>query len=133
MRAMGALVVLVAAQVSVLGLSPASIEEVDPVGSAPDNHFPAGPDCGVSPSSLWCVGGTGRSPTVGAGIVSPASIKSVAVVAAPDDHFTAGPDCRVSGSCGGGVGSAGGCPTIRVGIISSASVRVAFVTIAAPH
>ena len=41
--------------------------------SAPNDHFTAGPDCRVSESASGRVGYAGGSPTIGAGIVSPAS------------------------------------------------------------
>ena len=45
------------------------------------------------------------------------------IISAPDDHFTAGPDCRVNLGRGR-VGGAGGCPTIGAGIVSPAGVRI---------
>ena len=97
-RALGALVVLVAIQLSVLGLylPPVFKQPVQVVNSSPNDHFIAGPDCCVILSGRRRVGGAGGCPTVGAGIVSPASVQIAAIISAPDDHFTAGPDCRVS-------------------------------------
>ena len=97
-RAAGALVVLVAVQLSVLGLYlPPVLKKVRRYQSAPDDHFAAGPHRRVSLSGSGRVGCAGGCPTVSAGIVSPASIKDGAVaVSAPDDHFAASPDCRVS-------------------------------------
>ena len=71
LRAAGALVVLVAVQVSVLGLYlPAGVQNIwKPVVSAPDDHFTAGPDCRVLSSGSGRVGGAGSSP----GIISAAT------------------------------------------------------------
>ena len=65
------------------------------------------------------VGGAGRCPTVGARIISPASIK---IAPTPDDHLAAGPHCRVKVSCSRRVGGVCGCPTVGAGIISPARV-----------
>ena len=94
---MGALVVLVAVQLFVLGLYlPPVFKYVEVISSAPDDHFTAGPDCRVKLSGSGRVGGAGGCPTIRARIVSPASVQEVtAVISTPDDHFTAGPDCRV--------------------------------------
>ena len=73
-RAAGALVVLVAVQLSVLGLYlPPVFKYVIP--SAPDDHFAAGPHCRVSVSGSGRVGGAGGCPTIGAGIVSAAGVQ----------------------------------------------------------
>ena len=75
---MGALVVLVAVQLSVLGLYlPPVLKYVPPSASAPDDHFTAGPDCGVTVSGSGRVGGAGGCPTIRAGIVSPAGVHVV--------------------------------------------------------
>ena len=82
------------------------------------------------------IGSAGGCPTIGAGIVSPASVKNVGAViigAAPDDHFTAGPHCRVSVSTSGRIGSAGGCPTVGAGIVSPASVKIGVHTVPPPQ
>ena len=48
-RASGALVVLVAVQLSVLGLYlPPVLKIAADISSAPDDHFTAGPDCRVN-------------------------------------------------------------------------------------
>ena len=92
-------------------------------GSAPDDHFAAGPDCRVTASARGRVGRAGGCPAIRAGVVSPASVLTAAApISTPDDHFTAGPDCRVIDSGLGRVGRAGGCPTIRAGIVASAGV-----------
>ena len=71
-RAAGALVVLVAVQLSVPGLYlPPVLKEPLLVVSAPDDHFTAGPDCRVTVSCRGRVGGAGGCPTIRAGIVSP--------------------------------------------------------------
>jgi hypothetical protein len=66
--------------------------------SAPHDHFTACPHCRVSGSSRGRVNSGSIYPTVGAGIVSTASIKNADTVSAPDDHFAAGPHCRVKES-----------------------------------
>ena len=48
-----------------------------PSKSAPDDHFTAGPDCGVNVSGSGRVGGAGGCPTIRAGIVSPAGVQMV--------------------------------------------------------
>src|SRR3954447_1548888 len=73
-------------------------------------------------SGIGRIRGAGGCPTVGAGIVSPASLP--AKVTAPNDHFTAGPDRRMSSSGSGRVGEGGGCPTVGTGIVSPASVEI---------
>ena len=79
--AAGALVVLVAVQLSVLGLYlPPVLKSADAVISAPDDHFTAGPDCRVIVSGSGRVGGAGGCPTVGAGIVSAAGVQIDAAV-----------------------------------------------------
>jgi len=73
------------------------------------------------------IGGAGRSPTIGARIVSPAGVQKIRAriteASAPDDHFAVCPDCRVKPSglrrVGGG---GGGCPTVRAGIIPATGV-----------
>ena len=72
---MGALVVLVAVQLSVLGLYLPPVFKWLPVSSAPDDHFAAGPHCRVTISAIGRVGGAGGCPTIGAGIVSPAGVQ----------------------------------------------------------
>jgi hypothetical protein len=70
------------------------------------------------------IGGACGCPSVGAGIVSPASIKKGgAAVSTPDDHLGAGPDCRVNDPASWRAGRAGGCPTVGAGIISAAGVE----------
>ena len=100
-RPVGALVVLVAVQVSVLGLYlPPVLKISDCTKSSPDDHFTAAPDCGVIFSARGRVGGAGGCPTIRTGIVSAASVQPArAVKSAPDDHFTAAPDCGVRQSC----------------------------------
>ena len=73
---MGALVVLVAVQLSVLGLYlPPVFRKATAIKSAPDDHFTARPHCRVKVSASGCVGrGRGR-PTIRAGIVSPAGVQ----------------------------------------------------------
>ena len=68
------------------------------LSSAPDDHFTAGPDCRVTPSGRGRVSRAGGCPTIGGGIVSPASVQTARYTSTPDDHFAAGPDCRVMGS-----------------------------------
>ena len=74
-----------------------------------------------------CVGRPGGCPTIGAGIVSAAGVKTAVldIYSAPDDHFTADPYSRGSVSLRGRVGRAGGCPTVRAGIVSATGVEIA--------
>ena len=62
----GALVVLVAVQLSSAGIvSAAGVQiAVDPIISAPDDHFTAGPDRCVIASAIWCVAGAGGGPSI---------------------------------------------------------------------
>ena len=75
-RRTGALVVLVAVQLSVLGLYLPPVFKI-PLSyqSTPDDHFTAGPDCRVNVSASGRVGGAGGCPTISAGIVSPAGVQ----------------------------------------------------------
>ena len=66
----GALVMLVAVQLSVLGSYLPPVFKGSATCSAPDDHFAAGPYCRVQRSAVGRVGGAGGCPTVGAGIVS---------------------------------------------------------------
>ena len=87
---------LVAVQLLVLGLYLPPVFKEAAVGSAPDDHFAAGPDCRVTDSADGRVGGAGGCPTVGAGIISARRCSNTCRRrSAPDDHFAAGPDCRV--------------------------------------
>src|SRR6478672_10745850 len=95
------------------------IRHVRGVLSAPHDHFAASPYCRGTTSCGWRVGGAGSCPSIGAGIVSPASVVNGS---APDNHFAASPYRRVTGSCGWCVGGAGSCPSIGAGIVSPASV-----------
>src|SRR6266536_2513267 len=104
------------------------------VNSAPDDHFTAGPHCGVIPSTGGHVGGDVDSPPVGARVVSASGVQIGTDVrdSAPDDHFIAGPYCRVNSSGLGRVGCAGGGPTVRAGIIPPAGVQNAAGALSAP-
>src|SRR5207244_2210117 len=94
------------------------------VASAPDDHFTASPGCRVRVSGSGRVEGAGSHPTVGAGIISPASVQITAVISAPDDHFIAGPHRSVNLPASGRVGKAGGCPTVGGRMISAAGVEI---------
>ena len=62
-RALGALVVLVAVQVSVPGLYlPPVLKALLPLASAPDDHLAAGPNCSVQISRYGRIGGAGGCP-----------------------------------------------------------------------
>ena len=82
------------------------------VGTAPDNHLTAGPNCGVIVPRSRGVGGAGGCPAVDAGIVSAAGVEIIGSNSAPDDHFAAGPHCRVIDSGSGRAGGARGCPRV---------------------
>src|SRR2546425_11616145 len=79
-------------------VSSASIQLTDGPTPAPDNHFSAGPDCGVNESGAGHGGRAGRSPTVGARTVPRASVREDTNISlpSPDDHFHACPHGRVS-------------------------------------
>ena len=74
---MGALVVLVAVQLSVLGLYLPPVFKAASIISAPDDHFTAGPDRRVTVSGSGRVGRAGGRPAIGAGIVSAAGVESL--------------------------------------------------------
>ena len=60
----------------------------------PNDHFTTGPHCRVTGSSRGRVVRAGSCPTIRAGIVSPACVKSAERIISyspPDDHFTASP------------------------------------------
>ena len=90
--------------------------------SAPDDHFAAGPHCGVI-----AIGQSGALVVLVAvqlsvlGLYLPPVFNSAAIKTTPDDHFAAGPDCRVNLGRGR-VDGAGRCPTIGAGIVSPAGV-----------
>ena len=86
---------LVAVQLSVLGLYLPPVLKWLPTISAPDDHFTAAPDCRVTASGSGRVGRAGGCPTIRAGIVLPAGVQNRWPHSAPDDHFAAGPDCGV--------------------------------------
>ena len=83
--------------------------------AAPDDHFTATPNRGMTASAVGGVGGAGSCPTVRAGIISAACVCVAATYeSAPDNHFMAGPDCRVkSRSTLGSIGHGGSCPSVR--------------------
>ena len=97
-------------------------------GSAPDNHFATGPDCGLEDACMGCIGDVGRNPRIGVRIVSSTGVKihsnTIIKFPSPDDHFAASPDCSVAVSSRGRIIGAGGCPTVRVWIVSSAVVEI---------
>ena len=70
--------VLVAVQLSVLGLYLPPVFKSRGHDSAPDDHFTAGPHCRVIASGSGRVGRAGGCPTIRAGIVSPAGVSQVA-------------------------------------------------------
>ena len=104
-------------------VSPTGVVIISAV-SAPHNHFAACPDCRVRVSASGCIGRADSSPSVRAGIISPAGVQEGAVVvSAPDDHFFAGPHCSVSEPGDGRIGGAGWSPTVCARIVSPASVQ----------
>ena len=103
----GALVVLVAVQLSVLGsYLPARVERRAGGVAAPDDHFAAGPDCRADTRSWrkarWSCWWLSNYPCWD--YICRQCSNGDAIETAPDDHFTAGPDCRVRVSGSGGVG-----------------------------
>jgi hypothetical protein len=91
--------------------------------SSPNDHLAARPYCSVISSCRGRIGGAGRGPTIGAGIVSPAGVQKIRAriteASAPDDHFAAGPDCCVIGYSGR-ISGAGCCPAIGARVVSPA-------------
>ena len=76
-RAVGALVVLVAVQLSVLGLYLPPVFDSAAIKSTPDDHFTASPHCRVIVSGRGRIGRAGGCPTIRARIVSPAGVQGV--------------------------------------------------------
>ena len=71
----------------------AGVQIVKAVGTTPDNHLVAGPNCCMQASSNRRIGDGSGQPTIRARGVFPAGILSG--IATPDDHFAAGPYSRV--------------------------------------
>ena len=97
-------------------VSPASVDRQGSLTSspAPDDHFIAGPDCGVIESAVGRISGAGSCPTIRAGIISSAGVQqSHGDQSTPDDHFAASPYCGVKCSAIRRISRAGGRPTIR--------------------
>ena len=97
-RAAGALVVLVAVQLSVLGLYlPPVLKSVGNAAAPPRRSFHCQSSCRVSGPAGGGVSGASSCPTVGAGIVFAAGVRVNNGVdnSSPDDHFTASPNSRV--------------------------------------
>ena len=121
-RALGALLMLVAAQLSVPGLYLPPEQTFKFIPTAPDDHFTTVPDCRVKDPANRRGGCVGCRPGISSRIVFSAGVYTEPVISAPNDHFTAGPYCRVTASRSGRVDGADGCPTIRAGIISPAGI-----------
>ena len=121
-RAAGALVVLVAVQLSVPGLYlPPVFKCCRPI--RPRRSFRCRSTLLCDDSGRGRVGGAGGCPTIGAGIVSPAGVKMVVAVIPPQTIISLPVHTAVWNSGSGRVGDAGGCPTIRAGIVSAAGVQ----------
>ena len=117
--------VLVAVQLSVLGLYLPPVFKAGAVRSAPDDHFSAGPDRRVTRSGSGRVAGAGGCPTVAAGIISPAAVQIAASPYPPQTIISLSVHTAVGYVSGSGrVGGAGGGPTIGAGIISSAGIQI---------
>ena len=110
----GALVVLVAVQLSVPGLYlPPVFKERAAITSAPDDHFTASPHCRVTDRAVGALVVLVAVQLSVLGLYLPPVFKEgAAVPSTPDDHFTASPHCCVTVSGSGRVGRAGGCPGI---------------------
>ena len=73
---MGAFVMLVAVQLSVLGLYlPPVLRSPLVPNSAPDDHFSASPHCCVSLSAFGRIGGAGGCPAIRPGLYLPPELK----------------------------------------------------------
>jgi len=104
--------------------------------AAPNDHFTAGPYCRVIFSAVGRADDVGGCPSISAGIIFAAGVKSAAAIrSAPHDHFTAAPHCCVAVPRSGRVGGAGSCPTASTGIISPPGVQRAqtVAIVSAPH
>ena len=100
------------------------------VPTSPNDHFTAGPDCGVCISGNRCAGGTSDCPGVRLGIISAAGVQVIeSVPTAPDDHFAASPGCSMPLARRRHVDGAGSRPVVRARIVSSTSVKLAGVLI----
>ena len=106
-------------------ISAACVHRLGAIMPSPDNHFAAGPYCGMQKSAVGRIGGADGCPDVRGGIISPACVQHSAAGSdpSPNDHFTAGPYRRVPGS-GISISGAGGCPTIRAGVVSCTRVQI---------
>ena len=96
-RAVGALVVLVAVQLSVLGLYlPPVFKSPSVISSTPDDHFTASPHCRVKigQRARWWCWWLSNYPCWDC-ISRRCSRSRRQSYSAPDDHFTASPHCRV--------------------------------------
>ena len=123
-RAAGALVVLVAVQLSVLGLYLPPVFEVAVRVSAPDDHFTASPDCRVTARAAGALVVLVAVQLSVLGLYLPPVFKyAAAIITAPDDHFSCRSRLRCDRPASGRVGGAGGCPTIRARIVSPAGVQ----------
>ena len=123
-RAAGALVVLVAVQLSVLGLylPPVFKRPCSQLRPRRSFHCRSILLCErLGQRARWWCWWLSNYPCWDC--ISRRCSKAVDASSAPDDHFAAGPHCRVISSGIGRVGGAGGCPTIRAGIVSSAGVQ----------
>jgi hypothetical protein len=99
------------------------------VGTPPDDHFAAGPNCCVTISGRRRICNAGSGPAICARVISSAGVRRLAVEgseageAAPDDHFIAGPHGRMFASRIRCVRRAGSYPTIRARIVSAARIE----------
>ena len=92
------------------------------VGTAPDDHFGAGPHRTVHCSAIRRVSRVSSGPAVLGGIISSAG---AIVSSAPDDHFKASPYCGVVGPAIWRVNSLRGRPIAGCGFVQPSSVQVA--------
>jgi hypothetical protein len=108
------------------------------IGSTPDYHFAARPQCSVVPSRLRRIDDAGGCPTVRVRVVSAAGVEPDVGIAeaAPDDHFAAGPYCAVLVPRERRIGSASSYPTIGDWIVPTARVylsRITTVALSTPY
>ena len=123
---MGALVVLVAIQLSVPGLYfPPLLKWFVPdhqIHPRRSFHCQSRRRCDVSGSG--CIGGVVAVQLSVLGLYLPPVLRLLStIISTPNDHLAAGPHGRVKPRASGRVGQAGGCPTIRAGIVSPAGVE----------
>src|SRR5205807_2191516 len=90
-----------------------TIQIASAIISTPNDHFVAGPDCGVIRPGSRRISGAGSCPTVRSRIVTATAVYNRdGIKPTPHNHLAAGPDCGVIRPRSGRAGSAGSCPYV---------------------